>query len=256
MSLDEASIPTPLWATPEQRRSVTQIAELAGGLAHELRNPLSTMMINLRLLAEDLEGLPQRPEDVRRRALLKVEGLRREAERLQSLFEEFLSLTGPCGLQRSETDLNTVVAALVEFFEPQARDHNLQITVVPAADPLPCPVDRNLLRQALLNIVINAQQAMPEGGALRITTAVEGNEAVIALTDTGVGINEADLERIFRPFFSTKPGGSGLGLSVTQRIVAEHGGTLSCTSEAGTGTTFTIRLPLRPPDWPESPSPG
>ncbi len=205
-------------------------------------------MINLKLLTEDLQDLTVRPEDTRRRALLKVEGLRREAQRLQNLFDEFLSLTGPCRLRRAETDLSAVVARLAQFFAPEADAHKIELVVVTAQEPLPCPVDEQLLGQALLNIMINARQAMPDGGELRITTAVDGDTAVISVTDTGVGIEEKDIERIFRPFFSTKASGSGLGLSITQRIVSEHGGILACESELEKGTTFTIRLPLHPGD--------
>ncbi len=229
-----------------QTRRIAQIAELAGGLAHELRNPLSTMMINLRLLGEDLQDTTARPEDIRRRALLKVDVLRREAERLQSLFDDFLNLTGPCRLQRDPTDLNAIVARLAEFYEPLAHGHNLHVELVTPEAPLICPADEKLLSQALLNIVINAQQAMPNGGRLRVTTGCDGEWATISVTDSGVGIALEDRERILRPFFSTKGRGTGLGLSISQRIADEHGGTLTFESEPGRGTTFTIRLPLRP----------
>ena len=225
-------------------RTVSEMAELAGGLAHELRNPLSTMMVNLTLLAEDLADEAARPEDTRRRALIKVETLRREAARLQRLFDEFLHLTGERRLECADVDIGEVVARLVEFFAPEAGRENVSIALDREDQPLICSVDERLLRQALLNLAINARQAMPEGGTLRFCVRRDGDSAVIALTDTGVGIESKQLERIFRPFYSTKAGGSGLGLPITQRIVGEHGGTLACKSEVGRGTTFTIRLPL------------
>ena len=209
-------------------------------------------MLNLKLLTEDLQDLTVRPQDTRRRALLKVEGLQREAQRLQSLFDEFLSLTGPCRLKRAPTDLNAVVARLTQFFAPEAVAHKIELMVVPTQEPMRCPVDEQLLGQALLNIMINARQAMPKGGKLRLAVTEDGDSAVISVSDTGVGIEEKDIERIFRPFFSTKVSGCGLGLSITQRIVHEHGGTLTCESEVGKGTTFTIRLPLHPNDSPAS----
>jgi len=232
-------------ASADPRRAVIELAELAGGLAHELRNPLSTIMINLKLLAEDLLDMDVHPRDVRRRAVLKVDVLRKEAERLQSLFDEFLNLTGPYTLQRRDLDLNLVVARLVEFCEPLLGAHHICATVDAACDPPHCPVDEKLLRQALLNIVINAQQAMPTGGELRITTGMDGESAYLSVADTGVGIPHQYHDRVFRPFFSTKSGGTGLGLSITQRIIHEHDGTLTFHSEVGKGTTFTIRLPLR-----------
>jgi signal transduction histidine kinase len=225
------------------RHELTQIAELAGGLAHELRNPLSTMMINLKLLAEELQNLEAQPADTRRRALLKVDVLRREAERLQVLFEEFLNLTGQRTLERRPIDLNLIVARLVEFCEPLMKAHHVRVRVVAGAPSVMCVADEKLLSQALLNIVINAQQAMPGGGEISIATALNRPFALVSVRDTGVGIAEADRERILRPFFSTKARGTGLGLSITQRIVHEHGGTLTLCSEVSKGTTFMIRLP-------------
>ena len=226
------------------QRTISEMAELAGGLAHELRNPLSTVMINLKLLAEDLRDTESHFDDVRRRALLKVDVLRRESERLQSLFDEFLNLTGPYRLQREMTDLGTVVTRLVEFFEPLAQSKGVEIRLEGADTPVRCRVDQKLLSQALLNMVVNAQEAMPEGGILSISVGREGGSATVAVSDSGVGIAPEDGALILRPFFSTKASGTGLGLSITQRIVREHGGCLDFESKSGAGTTFTIRLPL------------
>jgi two-component system sensor histidine kinase HydH len=226
---------------------VVEMAELAGGLAHELRNPLSTMMIQLKLLAEDLEDIETHPIDARRRALLKVEVLRREAQRLQSLFDAFLSLTGPRRLGLNDVDVNKVVARLAAFVGPEARDKGIRVTLSLADDPLVCSVDEDLLRQALLNMIINAQEAMPQGGVVRLATGIQGDDAVVAISDTGAGIAPEVRDRILRPFFSTKEGGNGLGLSITRRIVHEHGGSLSLQSQPGRGTTFTITLPRRKP---------
>lgn len=230
----------------ESSRLIAQMAELAGGLAHELRNPLSTMMVNLKLLAEDLKDAKAHPDDARRRALLKVDVLRREADRLQSLFDDFLHLAGPYPVERSEVDVNGVVTGLVEFFTPSAKDHGIEVISTLADDPVTCLADARLLRQALLNILINAQQAMPDGGILGIKTEAHEAEVVIAVTDTGVGVATEDRDRIMRPFFSTKATGNGLGLSITQRIMHEHGGSLGFESEPSGGTTFTLRLPRHP----------
>jgi len=220
------------------------MAELAGGLAHELRNPLSTVMIQLKLLAEDLEDIEAHPIDARRRALFKVEILQREAQRLQSLFDEFLSLTGPCRLGLKDVDVNQIVARLGAFVEPEAKAKGIAVKLSLADEPVVCPVDENLLRQALLNIVINAQEAMPEGGELRLATGIQADDAAIAISDSGVGVATEDRNRILKPFFSTKPDGNGLGLSITQRIIHEHRGSIVIESGPGQGTTFTIVLPL------------
>jgi two-component system sensor histidine kinase HydH len=231
-------------ATSRERRSIAEIVELAGGLAHELRNPLSTMMINLKLLAEELRDSRAEPEEMRRRALLKVETVRRESERLQSLFEDFLQLAAPFGLQRARADLRAVVDHLVDFLEPLLKNNSVEVEVVHAPAPLLCLIDERLLSQGLLNIALNAQQAMPDGGRLVFETGSEAKWAFIRITDEGPGIAPAVQERIFKPFFSTKAKGTGLGLSITRRIVSENGGELSFTTEQGKGTTFTIRLPL------------
>ena len=240
----------------EQRRLIAEMTELVGGLAHELRNPLSTMMVNLKLLTEDLEDFAEHPENTRRRALRKVKVLEREAERLQTLFDKFLNLTATHELQRASTDINAMVRGLVEFFEPSARDANVKVEV-DLAEELPiCNADEKLLRQALLNIVINGQQAMPDGGTLRITTEADGDAVVIKVSDTGGGVAPEDRNRILRPFFSTKAGGNGLGLSITQRIVGDHGGMLSFESNPDEGTTFIIRLPQDDPGGSTQNPPG
>ena len=223
--------------------TVVEMAELAGGLAHELRNPLSTMMVNLKLLAENLQDTSTNFEDVRRRSLLKVDVLRREAERLQSLFDDFLKLTTPYSLQRSPCDLNKVVARLVEFFEPMLIASGIALRVALADGAVMVSGEEKLLRQALLNIVVNAQEAMPQGGTLTVSTSLEGGRGMIRVADTGVGITEKDRERIFRPFFSTKSKGIGLGLSITRRIILAHGGELTFADNLPRGTTCTISLP-------------
>ena len=224
--------------------TVAEMTELAGGLAHELRNPLSTMMVNLKLLAENLQDADASFEDTRRRALLKVGVLRHEAERLQSLFDDFLNLTSPYHLELVERDLNEIVNRLVEFLESMLLSHGIRIAVHRPDTPVRCVVDEKLIGQALLNLIVNARDAMPDGGEITLATSTDTDWAVIRVTDTGMGIREQDRDRILRPFFSTKAKGGGLGLSITRRIALEHGGELSFSSTPGGGTEFLIRLPL------------
>lgn len=227
--------------------TVAEISGLAGGLAHELRNPLSTVMVNLKLLAEDLQDQDADPQDVRRRALLKVDVLRGEAQRLQNLFDDFLNLTGPCRVDKKNIDINTIMQKMVTFFEPLAHNHRIQLQLELAASPLMCQVDDELLSQALLNIVVNAQQAMPEGGQITIAIKDCGDHIELSVTDNGVGIAPEDQERILKPFYSTKRSGTGLGLSITHRLIQAQGGKLEFTTELGKGTTFTISLPRETP---------
>jgi signal transduction histidine kinase len=229
--------------TPDDRRIITEIVELAGGLAHELRNPLSTMTMNLQLLAEDLRESSADPEDVRRRAMLKVAVLQREAGRLQRLFDDFLHVVGACRPTARPCDLRTIVRGLVEFLRPEVVLDGVELSLDLPDHEVIVPVDEDLIRQALLNLLRNAQQAIAGGGRIAVCVSDDAKAAEVSVRDSGVGIEPEAIDRVFRPFFSTKPGGTGLGLSITRRIVQEHGGTLTVESTPGAGACFVIRLP-------------
>ncbi|MFO0788296.1 MAG: ATP-binding protein [Pirellulales bacterium] len=219
----------------------TEIARLAGGLAHEIKNPLSTIRLNMELLAEDLGEL-ETPAG--RRALKRIDVVRRECQRLQALLDDFLSFAKARRLQLEPTDLNHQIEDVLEFFAPEARDAGIEIIKYLDPDLPRVMLDREAFRQALLNLIINAKQAMPEGGQLMVRTAAERNVVVIYLVDTGVGMDDRTASRMFEAFYSTKPGGSGLGLPTTQKIIAAHGGAIGVQSEVGHGTQFTIELPV------------
>jgi signal transduction histidine kinase len=221
----------------------TEIARLAGGLAHEIKNPLSTIRLNMDLLAEDL-GDAESP--VVRRSLKRVDVVRRECQRLQSLLDDFLNFAKAQRLHLVPADLNLQIEDVLEFFAPEAK--NAGVEIVKYLDPeLPrVMLDGQAFRQALLNLIINAKQAMPEGGQLVVRTAAERNLVAVYLIDTGVGMDERTALQMFEPFYTTKPGGSGLGLPTTQKIVEAHGGRIGVQSEVGRGTQITIELPVPP----------
>lgn len=227
------------------QEKIIELSELAGGLAHEIRNPLSTLKVNLQLLAEDLRDEPDDriDPDFRRRAIQRLETLRSETDRLQSLLDDFLRFVGRHELKTQRADLNDVVRHLVEFVAPQAQRQGINLTASLFTSPLPCDLDDGLFKQALLNLLINAQDAMPDGGDLTVTARPEGQWVRIDISDTGVGMETPVIERVFSPFFSTKKEGSGLGLSLTRRIVQDHGGSIAVQSKAGEGSTFTVRIP-------------
>jgi signal transduction histidine kinase len=224
-----------------------EISQLAGGLAHEIRNPLSTLSLNLDLLLEDF----QNPETLRdRRVLHRVERLRHEVARLLAILENFLRFARIQDLKLEPTGLNALIDELRDFSEPQAATKGIVIRTSFAADLPSIPIDRDLFKQALLNLVLNAQHAMPSGGELILTTRLEQPWVVLDVIDTGVGMPEEVCARIFDAFFSTRAEGSGLGLPTARKIVEAHGGSLSVQSEPGKGSQFTIRLPVCAPGQP------
>jgi signal transduction histidine kinase len=219
----------------------TEIARLAGGLAHEIKNPLSTIRLNMELLAEDL-GEAQTP--VQRRAAKRIDIVRRECQRLQSLLDDFLNFAKVRRLHLEPSDLNHEINDVLDFFAPEAAEAGVEIVRYLDRDLPHVLIDREAFRQALLNLIINAKQAMPDGGQLIVRTAALGDTVALYLIDTGCGMDERTASRMFETFFSTKPGGSGLGLPTTQKIIAGLGGRISVQSEVGRGTQFTIELPV------------
>jgi two-component system, NtrC family, sensor histidine kinase HydH len=223
------------------RAQYAEIAQLAGGLAHEIRNPLSTMRLNLDLMAEDFQD-PQTPRD--RRVLEKIDRLRREAHRLQGILDDFLRFARVQDLELRPADLNAVVEQLRDFIEPEAVSRGVTIRTYYEADLPEVPLHADMFKQALLNLCLNALQAMPDGGELILLTRRDGDGAALDVIDTGRGIPPELRARIFDAFVSTRPGGSGLGLPTARRIVEAHGGSLGLESETGRGSKFTIHIPL------------
>jgi two-component system sensor histidine kinase HydH len=248
-SSDSSAVPPPIspFVGEDERRwlqsQYAEIATLAGGLAHEIKNPLSTISLNLELLAEDLGGDQPREQ----RMLRKVKTVQRECERLEQLLEDFLRFARAGALEFEETDLNSEVERFVEFFQAEARAARVELSPRLAADLPHVRLDRDRFRQVLVNLARNAREAMPAGGLLELQTAKTAHGVELRLIDTGVGMSPETLARVWDTFFSTKPGGSGLGLPTVRKIVERHGGTISVESESGRGTRFTIALPSPPP---------
>jgi two-component system, NtrC family, sensor histidine kinase HydH len=221
-----------------------ELAELAGGFIHEIKNHLSTLGLNLQLLAEDF----QQPQNQReRRALERVSRLQGECQSLVDVANDFLRFARVKDLELTPGNLVAVVEELVDFFTPMARQSAIDIKCYLPSDLPAVPLNKDLFRQALLNLMLNAQQAMPEGGQLTIQ-AERGPEGVcLSLIDTGKGMTPESTARAFEPFFSTKPGGTGLGLATTRKIIEAHGGTIAIQSEVGRGTKISIQLPVASP---------
>ena len=240
------SQPHPPTAEEVNRRLVaqyTEIATLAGGLAHEIKNPLSTIRLNLELMAEDLADAETPCE---RRAAGKIGVVQRECQRLENLLDDFLNFAKIRTLRLEASDLNAEVLRVLDFFGPQAKDSGIELTCYFDPDLPSVVLDREAFYGALLNLVLNAQQAMPSGGQLVVRTRATATGVALELIDTGIGMDEKTTERVFQAFFSTKPGGSGLGLPTARKIIEAHGGSIRVQSEVGHGTHFTIELPLPP----------
>lgn len=231
-------------ASEDERRRLlaeyAEIATLAGGLAHEIRNPLSTISMNVDLMAESLEGA-ETPRE--RRLQRQVEIVKRECSHLEDVLGAFLQFARVGELECEQSCLNELVREFIEFYRPQAAEKRIDISPHLDADLPLVNIDRALIRQVLMNLALNAQQAMPEGGTLELQTYSGNGRVCLEIIDTGCGMDERTRERMFQTFFSTKTGGSGLGLPTVRKIVEAHGGAIECQSALGRGTRFTIMLP-------------
>ncbi|MFT5284889.1 MAG: two-component system sensor histidine kinase HydH [Planctomycetota bacterium] len=227
------------------------LSRLAAGLAHEIKNPLSTMAINLALLEEDWQlTAPQRGEDAaeptprQTRLARRIKTLKREVHRLENILDDFLHYARGGEVNRAPANLSAVVRDVLEFVESEHEAQSIRHHVdLPLSLPLVL-VDEDRIKQALVNLFRNSAQAMPEGGELLVRLVRRGNHVELTVTDTGVGMTPEQLERCFDVYWSTKKGGTGLGLATTRRIVELHSGTIAVTSEQGRGTSITITLPL------------
>jgi signal transduction histidine kinase len=219
----------------------TEIARLAGGLAHEIKNPLSTIRLNMDLLAEEFADTDSARD---RRVLKKVEIVQRECQRLQDVLDGFLNFAKLRRLKIEPTDLSEQVRQVLEFFRPKAAEAGIEIVDYLSSNLPTVLLDRESFHGALLNLVLNAQQAMPNGGQLVVRTYGTADGVALDLIDTGHGMDEQTRIHVFDAFFSTKPGGSGLGLPTAKKIIEAHGGEIRLQSEIGRGTQFTIRLPV------------
>ena len=221
----------------EVSERMAALARVTAGVAHEVKNPLNSM----RLWLENLrESLPADPEAAR--SAVKV--LDTEIDRLDYVVKRFLDFTKPVELHLEETPLAELVAEMLALARPQIERAGVRASVEQAEQLPPVRVDRALLQQALMNLVLNACQAMPEGGRLDITLRRKADAAEIRVADTGHGIAPEHRRRIFELFFTTRKAGSGLGLATAFRIVQLHNGSIDFESEPGRGTTFILELPL------------
>jgi signal transduction histidine kinase len=219
------------------------VGRISAQIAHEVRNPLSSIGLNVELLQDALAHatLPSQEEAREARELLAA--VTREVDRLTEVTEQYLRMARPPRPSLQPTHVPEVLASVLDFSREELERGGVEVVRDFAPDTPPALADEGQLRQVCLNLLRNSREAMPEGGRLTVSTRALEREVEIAFQDTGRGMSEAVRARLFEPFFSTKEGGTGLGLAVSQQILQAHGGTLRCQSEPGQGTTFMLRLP-------------
>ena len=225
-----------------QAERLAEIGSLTGGLAHEIKNPLSTVQLNLQLLREDL--LPENP--AYSRLVSRLDTVHRETSRLREILDDFLRYAGRIELDRRPTELNQLLEDLCDFFMPQAQLQRVQLRLRKHPEPVMASVDPKLIKQAVLNLLINGLQAIGDaGGELILALSVNAKNAVIEVIDTGPGIDPDRVDKIFQAYYTTKKGGTGIGLAMAKRIAEEHDGRIAVRSEVGKGSDFSITIPLR-----------
>ena len=238
----------------ETLEQLEMLSKLTGQLAHEIKNPLSTIKVNLKLISEELNDLnsvesasfDQGAAGSRlSRALRKISVIQKETDRLEQILDSFLRYLDRDELRLVSVDVNELISDMIDFYTPQAYSSSVTIRQSLYDKSLICRLDADMLKQVILNLFINAQQAMIQGGDLMVRTARQGKDAVIQISDTGSGIAPEELPHIFNAYYSSRHKGLGLGLPTAKKIVESHGGTIRVDSVPGKGTSFTIKLPVQ-----------
>lgn len=214
------------------------LGRITAGVAHEVKNPLNSMRLWLENLKESL------PPETEEAAMQAVNVLDAEIDRLDAVVKRFLDFSRPMDVRLEPTQLAELLKEVLEVAAPQLEKAKVHVAQLLPIDVPEVFGDRALLKQAILNLVLNAVDAMPNGGQLQLTLSRRGDMAEITVGDTGKGIPMEHRQKVFQLFFTTRPGGSGIGLASTFRIVQLHNGSIDFTSEVGRGTTFRIELPL------------
>jgi PAS domain S-box-containing protein len=221
----------------ELSRRLSAIGRLTSGVAHEVKNPINAIVVHLEVLRQKMKEIDP---DTRRH----VDVISSEIQRLDRVVQTLVDFTRPVELRLSDMDLRKVVEDVVVLASPAAEKHNVLIEREAAPDALPVRIDVDLVKQAVLNIVLNGLQAMPNGGTLRLTVKREGDGALISVRDQGAGIPDNIRDKIFNLYFTTKSGGSGIGLAMAYRVVQLHHGSVEFSTIIDHGTTFHLRFPL------------
>ncbi|MDR0374678.1 MAG: PAS domain-containing protein [Treponema sp.] len=238
--------------------SLASLTTMAAGVAHEIKNPLGSLSIHVQLIQKALNA--HKEQFVEHTALYNTFEnylgiINEEIDRLNHIVVDFLFAVRPMDMEPMEGDVNAFLKETLDFVSFELEENNIEWNVDFQEDlPLVC-FDERYMKQATLNLIKNAIAAMPEGGVLSIKTAVKDSEAIITVADTGEGISEENLPKIFEPYFTTKATGSGLGLTLVYKIIHEHKGEITVKSKPGNGASFIINLPIVQKDLRSLPEP-
>ncbi len=226
-----------------ENEKVSSILLLAAGVAHELGNPLNSLTIHLQLLQRQLNRMKENPAKNKMSESLDI--CASEVRRLDDIIKHFLEAIRPTHPDFSEVNLIELVEESLKVLEKEISNRGLNVDIV-LQEKLPSVMaDRNQIKQAIFNVIKNAMEAMPAGGKLQISSRCNDEFASLQFADTGIGIQQQDLNHVFTPYFTTKKEGSGLGLMIIQRIMRDHGGQVGIDSRPGVGTVVSLQLPLQ-----------
>ncbi|MDD2308052.1 MAG: ATP-binding protein [Desulfuromonadaceae bacterium] len=222
---------------------LSRVGQLASGIAHEIRNPLNYISLAIDHLKTEI--LPCSGD--KRSELEELAGkIKEEVRRANYMVVNFMNYGRPLKLRRAEIAYRELLAKVLPLLQDRLRELHIVVDLQIPPDLPPLWIDGELFRNAILNFITNASQAMPDGGTITLGALLDGGEVRLTFSDQGSGISPDDLGKIFQPYFTTKDVGIGLGLAITERIIKEHGGSIEIESTVGSGTTFTVSLPLQP----------
>jgi len=221
--------------------SLAALTTLTAGVAHEIKNPLGSIGIHLELMKKEMSGKQQIETQKVMENLLVI---KEEVDRLNRIVMDFLFTVRPMNAELSYDELNRVVRELLDFMKFELAEAGITVDTDSAKASPQILMDERYMKQAVINILKNAISAMPDGGTLRVQTVQKGNELLLKISDTGAGIPDEYMDKVFEPYFTTKDFGSGLGLTLVYKIVKEHMGDIEINSKVGEGTSITLSFPV------------
>jgi len=220
------------------------VGSMAAQVAHEIRNPLGSISLNLDLIGEELQAFANSDGSSTAECQVLLREMRSQVLRIRQVLQEYLRFARMPKSARTAVSLVGFLEEKLKFVQPLLDQKHVELRTTLDPNLPPVYVDAEQLWEAILNLISNALDAMPDGGNLTVSAQRHGSEALVSISDNGLGMTEEEARHLFVPFFTTKSDGTGLGLAYTQRVVSEHGGKINCATARGKGSTFRIQLPL------------